>query len=340
MMAYLLRDESDEPWIVFTGDSLFAGDVGRVDLLGEEWKEEMAGMMFDTLRDRLLPLGDGVIVCPAHGSGSVCGSSIAGRPWTSIGLEKNLNPKLRFDSRDQFIENVAAVLERPPYFMRMEKWNTEGPPLLGSISIPPAFPPDEFDARLGESVVLDTRSELAFGAAHVPGAQSIWLEGLPSYAGWFLPYEVPILLVDECDNVETEVRHLSRMGYDNIAGSLSGGMLGWHTSGRPSDHVRMHTVQDVCAYLDRGHEPAILDVRSEAELQSDGRIPGAVHIHLTQLPDRIDDVPDRENLHVFCGSGLRSMVAASYLARSGREAPVVILGGLSGWRSTSCPIEL
>lgn len=340
MMAYLLRDPGGEPWVVFTGDSLFAGDVGRVDLLGEDHLEEMAGLMYDTLWNRLLPLGDGVIVCPAHGAGSVCGSAIAARTWTTIGLERRLNPRLQIEDRDQFIEGVAVVLERPPYFRRMERWNLEGAPVIGRVPTPPALPPDEFAARAARSLVLDTRSELAFGAAHVPGAQSIWLDGLPGYAGWYVPEDTPLLLVGESNDIDREMRFLMRMGYDDVGGYLAGGMLSWHTAGRPSAGVRMYTVQDVCRYLDRGHELAILDVRSEAELASDGRIPDATHIHVTQLPERVDDVPVDGALHVFCGSGLRSMVAASYLERGGRAAPVVILGGLAGWNSTSCPLML
>ncbi len=341
MMAYLLRDPDDEPWVVFTGDSLFAGDVGRMDLLGEDRMEELAGLMYDTLTKRLLPLGDGVIVCPAHGAGSVCGSAIAERTWTTIGLERRLNPKLQYGSRDEFIEKAAAVQERPPYFRRMEKWNIEGAPLLGRLPTPPALAADDFAGRAGESVVLDTRTELAFGSAHVPDAQNIWLGGVASFAGWYLPYDTPLLLVGRSDDVEEEVRRLTRIGYDDVAGYLSGGMLTWHTAGKASGRIATYTVQDVCGYLDGGHELDILDVRSDAELQSQGTIPDAHHIHVTRLPERLGEVPKHEKtLHVFCGSGLRSMVAASYLARKGWDDLAVILGGLSGWKSTTCPIEL
>lgn len=340
MMAYLLREPDGEPWMVFTGDSLFAGDVGRVDLLGEDRLEELAGLMYDTVHDRLLPLGDGVIVFPAHGAGSVCGSAIAERPWTTIGMERERNPKLRFGSREEFIEHVAVMQERPPYFRRMEEWNLAGAPLLGRVPTPPALPPKAFAERLPGSVVLDTRSDLSFGAAHVPGSQSIWLGGLADHAGWYLPYDRPLLLVGESDDCEAEVGRLLRMGYDDVAGHLSGGMLGWHTAGRESARISMYTVQDVCRYLDRGHAIQILDVRSEGELESEGRIPNAIRIHVTQVPGRATEIPTDGTLHIFCGTGLRSMVAASYLAANGRDDVAVILGGLSGWNSTSCPIEL
>ncbi|MBD3368391.1 MAG: MBL fold metallo-hydrolase, partial [Candidatus Eisenbacteria bacterium] len=340
-MAYLLKDPDGEPWVVFTGDSLFAGDLGRVDLLGAERKDELAGLMYDTVHERLLPLGDGVIVCPAHGEGSVCGSSISERTWTTIGLERRLNPKLGFASRDEFIEQVAVMGERPPYFRRMERWNLEGAPLLGRMPTPSALSAGEFAGRSEGAVVLDTRTELAFGSAHVPGAQSLWLGGLASFAGWYLPYDRPLLLVGRGDGLEEEVRGLLRIGYDDVAGYLSGGMLTWHTAGKASARIRTHTVQDVCSYLDGGHELEILDVRSDRELETGGRIPGARHVHVTQVPERLDDIPKGERtLHVFCGSGLRSMVAASYLARRGWDDLAVILGGLSGWKSTTCPVEL
>jgi len=341
MMAYLLRDPDGEPWVVFTGDSLFAGDLGRVDLLGEDRKNELAGLMYDTMHQRLLPLGDGVIVCPAHGAGSVCGSSIAERTWTTIGLERRLNPKLQYDSRDEFIEKVAVMEERPPYFRRMEKWNLEGAPILGRVPTPPALSPDEFAAGLDASIVLDTRMELGFGSAHVPGAQSMWLDGVASFAGWYLPYDVPLLLNGRSDDVGEEVRRLLRIGYDDVAGYLAGGMLTWHMAGRASGRIPTYTVQDVCGYLDGGHKLLILDVRSEQELAGAGEIPNALHIHVTQLPERLDDVPKTDDtLHVFCGSGLRSMVAASYLVRKGWQDVAVILGGLSAWNSTTCPLGL
>jgi hydroxyacylglutathione hydrolase len=339
LMSYLLREPDGSPWMVFTGDSLFAGDVGRMDLLEREKLEEMAGLMYDSLNERLLPLGDGVIVCPAHGAGSICGSAISQRKWTTIGLERERNAKLQYGSRDEFIEKAAVMHERPPYFRRMERQNLEGTPLLGRLPAAGPASAEEFSDQLARAAVLDTRTELAFGAAHVPGAQSIWLDGLAKYGGWYLSYDEPVLLVSDGEDTEREVRTLVRMGFDDVRGYLAGGMLGWHKSGIPSARIQTYTVQDVCAYLDGGHELNVLDVRSEAELENDGRIPNAQHIHITQLPERTDEVRTDGTLHIFCGSGLRSMIAASYLERQGRDDVAVILGGLAGWRSKTCPIE-
>lgn len=339
-MSYLLRDAGGNPWIVFTGDALFAGDLGRVDLLGMDRAEEMARQLYDSIYNKLLPLGDEVIVCPAHGAGSVCAASIADRKWTTLGIERKLNPKLQVKGEVDFVSKMAVELERPPYFREMEQLNLEGAPLLCTVPNLIPLTPKEFGAALKTDVVLDTRMELGFGAAHVPGALNIWLAGIPSFAGWFLPYNRKILLVDETGDPDTAVRRLQRIGYDNLGGYLAGGMLAWHTSGKESRSVATANVHDLCARLDREEKGKswILDVRGSDELEKSGRITGAHHIHITMLPQRINEVPKDRPVYIFCGSGLRSMVAASILKREGWDNMTVILGGLAGWSSVTCPV--
>jgi hydroxyacylglutathione hydrolase len=338
-MSYLLYEAAGNPWVVFTGDALFAGDVGRVDLLGMDRAEEMAGHLYDTLFTRILPLGDGVIICPAHGAGSVCGTAIADRKWSTIGLERTLNPKLQYTNRSDFISHVARELERPPYFRQMEKLNLEGAPILDRLPAAKPLPAETFAERMKNSIVLDTRMELGFSAAHVPDSLSIWQQGLPSFAGWFLPYDKPLLLINETDNPDEVVRYLIRLGYDDIAGYLAGGMLSWHTAGMESTAIKTVTVQRLCHLLDRQNGLRILDVRSSEELASSGEITGAHNIHITQLPRHMDEVPKDRTVYIFCGSGLRSMIAASLLQRQGWVDLVVVLGGLAGWNSVSCPIK-
>jgi hydroxyacylglutathione hydrolase len=338
-MSYLLYDSEGAPWMIFTGDALFAGDVGRVDLLGMERVEKLAGLLFDSIFKKILPLGDGIIVCPAHGAGSVCGSAISERIWTTIGIEKQANPKLQFKDKKKFILHVGKELERPPYFLRMERYNIEGAPILGKLPHPPPLEPEEFKTRAKDAIVVDTRMELGFSAAHVPGSLSIWLGGLASFAGWFLPYDKPFLLVNEADNPEEAVRILVRQGYDRIEGYLAGGMLSWHTAGLESHFIRTVTVQKLCRLLDAQENPFILDVRSLEELESRGIIRDAHHIHITMLPQRMSEVPKDRQVYIFCGSGMRSMIAASLLQREGRTNLNVVLGGLAGWNSVSCPIR-
>ncbi len=338
-MSYLLHDPDGAPWMVFTGDALFAGDVGRTDFYGEERLEEITGLLYDTLFERLLPLGDEVIVCPAHGAGSVCGSAIAERVWTTIGLERKLNPKLQFTSKEQFVAEVGKMLEYAPYFRRMERLNVEGAPVLGHLPAPAPLSAGAFAEKAAQAQVLDTRMELGFGSAHVPGSLSIWEGGVPSFAGWFLSYDQPVLLVDESGDVETTVRYLIRMGYDDLAGYLAGGMLAWHRNGRPSEGIETVTVQALCQRLDSEEDVFILDVRSAEELEQNGTIPDAHHLHVTEIEERMDEVPRDRPVFIFCGSGLRSMVAASLLSQRGWENLVVVLGGLAGWSSTTCQLE-
>lgn len=339
MINYLLRDPGKVPWILFSGDTLFAGEVGRIDLLGGEMEAKMAGLLYETIFGKLLPLGDEVLVCPAHGAGSVCGESIAERLWTTMGIERRHNPRLQFREKEKFVAHlVENQPERPPYFSQMERLNLEGSP-LAELPSPKLLAPAEFEAATKGATIVDTRMELGFAAAHVPGAQSIWKDGLASFAGWYLGYERPILLVNETNDFEEQIRVLVRLGFDSVAGCLAGGMLSWHTVGRESQSIGTLTVQEICKRLDVGDELWILDVRSDEELTRDGRIPGAAHVHVTQVPQRLAEIPRDRRIHVFCGSGLRSMIAASYLQRQGWEDLEVILGGMGAWRSKRFPIE-
>ncbi len=327
MMSYLLHDEEGAPWIVFTGDALFAGDVGRVDFMGSDRLDEMAALLYGTLFERLLPLGDGVIVCPAHGPGSVCASDISTRVWTTIGLERCHNPKLQVCDPFQFIAANAVDHEKAPYFSRMEQLNLTGAPPLGQMPVLAPLTPQEFKEKMAGAIVVDTRMPEAFAASHVPGALSIWLGGLPGFAGWFLPYDKPLLLVVDEDEEEKAVRALVRMGYDSLAGKLSGGMLGWLKAEGRAVSTGMVSVGEMREILDSGSPAQLLDVRSKEELEKNGRVDGAHHIHITQLPRHMDEIPGQDTVYVFCASGLRSTIAASYLQREGRDNVKIVLGG-------------
>ncbi|MGM0419813.1 MAG: MBL fold metallo-hydrolase [Bacillota bacterium] len=340
-MSYVLYGYEGEPWMVFTGDALFAGDVGRVDFLGEDKLAETAGQLYDSIFNKILPLGDEVILCPAHGAGSVCASAIAERELTTLGIERKLNPKLQVDDKEEFIENVGKMLEYPPYFENMEQNNMEGADLLGLKPKPQTLSVGEFSDMMTEdyTYIVDTRMEVGFASAHLPGAISIPLQNLPSFIGWFVPVGARVLLVTEGGYPREAIKHLYRTGYDNIAGYLGGGMISWHMSGRSSLSIDTIKVVDLCRRLDSDpSERVILDIRSEDELAEEGKIHGAVNIHLTHLPDHYDELPKDKEIFIFCGSGLRSMTAASLLKRNGFDKATVVLGGLIAWSSTECPI--
>ncbi len=340
-MSYLLYDASGARWMVFTGDTLFAGEVGRTDFLGAENLDKMTGMLYDSLFGKILPLGDGVIVCPAHGAGSVCGSGIADRFWTTVGLERKLNPRLQHTDRDDFIRSVGRKLPYAPYMETIEKINLQGPSILGALPVPRPLSAQEFAARAEQAWVVDTRDLLSFSAAHIPGAIALWEGELSSYAGWFLTYDRPILLVCEPERIEQVTRYLIRMGFDQLEGYLSGGMLAWHRAGLESARIDTLTVQDLCRQLDDegGAEPWVLDVRSEEEVEANP-IPEAYNVPIQFIVRRMDEVPVDRPVQLFCGSGIRSMIVASLLRRIGRYNAAVVLGGLAGWSSVSCPLPL
>jgi hydroxyacylglutathione hydrolase len=221
----------------------------------------------------------------------------------------------------------------------MEKLNLEGAPLLNGFPILTPLTPKTFTSKRQDAIVLDTRMEVSFGAAHMPNALSIWLNGFPSFAGWFIPYDQPILLVNETDNHVEVTRFLVRLGYDGLAGYLAGGMQAWHMAGQESNSIKMVIVQEFCRELDERKQPWILDVRSNEELEKVGQIPDAQHIPITQLTHHWNEVPKDRTVYIFCGSGLRSMIAASILRRQGWEDLVVVLGGLTGWNSITHPVK-
>lgn len=337
-MSYVLSDAHGTALMVFTGDTLFAGEVGRTDLPGEDRTLEMAGMLYDSIFEKLLPLGDGVIVCPAHGAGSVCGSSISDRAWTTIGTERLSNPRLKLVGRDDFVQATGVNLEKLPYFKKMEELNLSGSLPLGSLPEPKALSPDMFAELAKDFLVLDTRFD-GFAAAHVPGSVCISLNGVSSFGGWFLTADERILLVCDSYHLRTIITQLRRMGYDRIEGYLVGGILAWLKDGRDSESIKTVTVPELCGLLDTGEDAWVLDVRSQAELDQVGEIPGAHHLHVTQIDERRGEVPRDRPIYVVCGSGVRSMMGASLLQRAGWQNLTVVLGGFSTWKSVSCPLR-
>lgn len=330
-MSYLLHDPDGHPWVVFTGDALFAGDVGRVDLLGVDLMPELAAKLHASLFEKLLPLGDGVIVCPGHGAGSVCGTAIADRPWTTIGWEREHNPKLQQRKLADFVRQVAQVHASPPYFHLMERYNVEGAPLLGARPAPPLLTPAEFAQQATTCRVVDTRAADAFCAAHLPDATYLWEAALPNYIGWFVPYDAPLLLVTDPADLPAVTRHCVRLGYDTIAGVLAGGMSAWHADGRESARIERLSAPAFARRWDAGARPLILDVRSAETREAQGGLNTAQYLELTQLPALAKSLPRDRDLAIFCNSGMRATLAANLLARAGLTRLTVIAGGVQGW---------
>jgi len=339
-MSYAVVDlsSSKATVMVFTGDALFVDDVGRTDLYGPEHAPRLASNLYDSIFDKLLPLGDWVILCPGHGAGSVCGLNIADRDESTIGIERIQNPVLQM-SRDDFIRyKVAEQPERPYYFRQIEKYNLEGPPLLRCMPLPSPLTPNEFRDNMGEgAVVVDTSEPAAFGGAHIKGAYSIWLGGLPIFAGWVLSYDSPILLVleDQC-HLERAVRYLIRAGYDQITGYLKGGTEGWYNAGFPTESLPLLSVHQLKDKIDRGEELLVLDTRGQDEWDS-GHIKGAPHIYVGHLEQRLAEVPRGKPVAVICNVGHRAGLGASILLRAGYKKVYNVLGSVKAWVAAGFP---
>jgi hydroxyacylglutathione hydrolase len=324
--------------MVFAGDTLFVDDVGRADLYGQEHAPRLASSLYDSIFDKLLPLGDGVILCPAHGAGSVCGLNISDRDESTLGIERVQNPMLQ-KSKDEFIkQKLTEQPERPYYFRKMEKYNLEGPPLLGCMPLPLPFTPNEFKEKMESgAVVVDASEPAAFGGAHIKGAYSIWLEGLPVFAGWVLSYDKPILLVlEDQSHLEKAVRYLIRAGYDQIIGYLKGGTEGWYNAGFPTESLPLLSVHQLKAMMDRGDELLVLDTRGQDEWES-GHIKGALHIYVGHLEQRLAEVPRDEPVAVICNVGHRAGLGASILLRAGYQEVYNVLGSVKAWVAAGFP---
>ena len=341
-MSYTVADFStgEVTVMVFTGDALFVGDVGRTDLYSTEEAPRLASNLYDSIFNKLLPLGDRVILCPAHGAGSVCGAHIANRDESTLGVERAQNPLLQM-SRDELIKyKVAEKLERPYYFHQMEKYNLEGPPFLGCLPLPAPLTPAEFEKEMERgAVVVDTSYPAAFGGAHIKGSYSIWLEGLPVFAGWVLVYDKPILLVlDDQHHLEKAVRYLIRAGYDRIVGYLKGGIAGWYNAGFTVEHMQVLTVHELKAKIDHKEELTILDDRGEDEWDK-GHIKGAQHIYVGYIQERMADIPRDKPVAMFCNVGHRAGLGASILLREGCREVYNVLGSMTAWRAAGYPVS-
>jgi hydroxyacylglutathione hydrolase len=340
-ISLLLRDRSvsDDPLMVFSGDALFAGDVGRTDLAGENRRREASEMLHASLHQKILPLPDGTIVCPAHGAGSVCGGKISDREYTTIGYEKATNELLAL-SKKEFVERkVNERLYEPPYFTVMRRLNKEGPPLIQNL--PHLRPYSARDIRSltdRGAQIVDIRSPTGFAGGHIPRTLNIWREGLPLYLGYFVNYEDPIVLVDDFNlDLDHVVRHFVRLGYDNIAGYLAGGFAAWFKQGETVERSGIWSPPDLAENLD---DPSIyiLDVRKIDHREEEGHIAGSHHIYVGHLEDHLDEIPEDKRIVVHCDVGYKGSIAASILRKHGFGNVTNLLGGTTGWKAANYPL--
>lgn len=332
--CYLLKDQDKKPYCIFTGDTLFVGDVGRPDLSGgEASKEDLAAIMFDTIQNKIIPLADDIIVYPAHGAGSSCGKNLGSENYSTIGEQKKTNYALQPQTKEQFVKAVTTGLDEPPqYFAVNAKINKEGYDSLEEVKhkAMKAWPVKAFKDKMREDVViLDTRNAQDFTQGFIPGSIFIGLEGrFAEWAGNILPFEQKILLVSEKGKEDETVVRLARVGFDNVEGYLKGGFEAWKKAGENIDLI-IDVDEDELA-LDIQHDPnlTILDVRIETEF-AEGHIQNAINVPLAELTDLalLASFEEKENLYVHCASGYRSVIACSLLKRQGFHNLRNVLGG-------------
>ncbi|HDZ56412.1 MAG TPA: MBL fold metallo-hydrolase [Pseudomonas xinjiangensis] len=343
-ISLLLFDnqQGDEPFALFTGDTLFNLDVGRPDLLGDGSEQKLAAQLFDTLMNRYVPLGERVEVYPCHGAGSACGKSIGDRQHSTLGNELLFNPALRETrSEEEFVDWLLKGMPEPPrHYARLKKVNARRAKMVG-LPLPPPLSPQAFQNLAGEGdiQIVDIRSILAFGGGHVPGAINIALRNeFINWAGWMLSAERPILLVGEsADDIHQAVTQLYRIGLDDIRGYLRNGMTDWQNAALPLASVGEWTVHE----LDRRRNDSdvlVLDVRSPAEFKG-GHVPGAQHAYVAHLDSSLSELDSDKTIATYCGSGYRASIAASILKRSGFEKVVNVPGSWAAWKAADLPVE-
>ncbi len=323
--CWLLKDEKEKDHAIFTGDTLFIGDVGRPDLSsGNLDSRQLASMLYDSLQTKILPLSDDVIVYPAHGPGSACGKNLGPETFSTIGEQKKTNYALQPQTKDVFIQTVTEGLdEAPPYFAVNARINKEGYASLDAVLQKGLAQLDvaafKKQIQQEDAIVLDTRPSEIFTNGFITGAISIGLDGrFAEWAGSLLPFDKPLLLVTEEGKEEESVIRLARVGFDKMEGCLKGGFEAWKRAGEPIDII-IDVEADELA-MDLPHDPrlVVVDVRNESEFAS-GHVAGATNLPLKDMndPGEIAMLPEDGNLYVHCASGYRSVIAASLLKRQG-----------------------
>ena len=346
-VSYVVRGGgkgASEEWGVFTGDTLFAGEVGRPDLEPGADHEELAKQLFDSLHEKLMKLDDGVEVYPAHGEGSPCGSSIGARDRTTIGYERAHNERLHITDCGAFVQALMKELEESPapsYYKRLKRINLEGPEVLGASMQREieALDAEKFEARMADAVVLDTREIEAFAGAHIEGALHIALRGsFPVWAGRMLDADDDLLLVThDAQDVKTIREHLLRIGVNLPKGHLSGGISSWFEAGKPFTSTGLMSVQTLRERLE-DENLQVVDVREPGEWK-EGQIHGARSIFVPELTKKLDALDASRPVVVYCGSGFRASIAVSVLARHGFTRVSNLAGSIKAWKNAGYPLS-
>ncbi len=345
--TYLLRDENGKDHAIFSGDTLFLGDVGRPDLAqkaADMTQEDLAGMLYDSLRSKIMPLADDVIVYPAHGAGSACGKNMMKETVDTLGNQKKMNYALRANmTKEEFIKEVTDGLLPPPaYFPENVRLNKEGYESIDKVMNQGlrALTPGEFELAANETgaLVLDTRAAQQFAKGFIPNAINIGIDG--SFAPWvgsLIPgVKHPLLIVADEGREEEVIKRLARVGFDNALGYLKGGIKAWRDAGKDMDSIETITAAE---YLQRmkKEKAKVIDVRKPTEYAGE-HVDGAINLPLDFINDHLSEFPKAEKFYMHCASGYRSMVAASILKSRGWNNFVEVGGGIKALAEAGAPL--
>lgn len=345
--TYLVLDEDGREHAIFTGDTLFLGDVGRPDLAqksNELSMEDLAGFAFDSLRNKIMPLPDNVIVYPAHGAGSACGKNMMKETVDTLGNQKQMNYALRADmTKEEFIKEVTEGLLPPPaYFPLNVKLNKEGYENIDKVLTTglKALNPTAFELLANETnaVMLDVRTQFDYATGHIPNSIFIGLNG--SFAPWvgelIVDVKQAILLIAPKGKEKEAITRLSRVGFDNTIGYLAGGIEAWEDDGKDTDTVKSVSAVAMNEALQISNAK-IYDVRKVSEFQSE-HIKDAINTPLSRLNNHLAEYPKDEEVYVHCAGGYRSMIAASILKSRGYHKIIDVQGGFKAIKETSIPL--
>ncbi len=344
--TYLLLDEHGQPYCIFSGDTLFIGDVGRPDLaqkVTHMTQEQLAGILYHSLRDKIMTLPDDVIVYPAHGAGSACGKNMSKETISTIGQQKQFNYALRANMTEQeFIQEVTEGLLPPPaYFGKNVEMNKEGYESFDEVLNKGmhALSPREFEVAAEETgaLMLDTRKGTDYAHEHIPQSINIGLTG--DFAPWVgaLVADVnqPILLITEVGKEEESVTRLSRVGFDHVIGHLKGGFEAWKNDGHETDSMNRMSAEEFALKIEHDH-PEIYDIRRETEYDTE-HLEDAQSKPLAYINDWIKDISPNKHFFMHCASGYRTMIASSILRARGYRNFTEVEGGMNAIRKTGLP---
>lgn len=334
--CYLLKTEDGKDHCVFTGDTLFVGDVGRPDLAqkGEELTtEDLAGKLYDSLQQKIVPLADDVIVYPAHGPGSACGKALGPNTVSTVGEEKQTNYALKTESKSEFIKAVTEGLTAPPqYFPINAQINKEGYDSIDDVlknGLRPLSIDDVKKQTANEALVIDTRTAAEFTQGFIPGSIFIGLEGrFAEWAGSLLPFDKTLVLVCNTGQEKEAVTRLARVGFSKMAGYVNGGFDAWKAAGEPIDMIIDVEADELAMDIPFDENLVVLDVRRPAEF-ADGHVKDAVNLPLNDINDlaNMAQLEEEHNIYVHCAGGYRSVIAASFLKRQGLHNLRNVTGG-------------